>query len=47
MKYCGQCYTADIGTYPFGFCHECWVKAGSPKTMKMKALIREANPPNI
>jgi len=47
MKYCGKCYTADVGVYPFGFCQECWVKSGKPKTMRMKALIREASPQNI
>jgi len=30
--YCSKCYTNDE-TYPFGFCRECWIKAGKPKRM--------------
>jgi len=40
--YCGKCYTIGFGTYPFGYCRECWVKAGRPKAMK--ASIRESKP---
>ncbi len=35
-QYCGICYTKGFGSYPFGYCRECWVKAGSPKPMKAK-----------
>jgi len=32
MMYCGDCYYGD-DIYPFGFCKECWIKAGKPKGM--------------
>tara|TARA_Y100000592_G_scaffold100737_1_gene182388 strand:+ start:2378 stop:2497 length:120 start_codon:yes stop_codon:yes gene_type:complete len=32
--YCGWCYSTE-GTYPFGFCYECWVKHGKPEAMKV------------
>lgn len=30
--YCGKCYTSGE-FYPFGFCKECWIKAGKPAAM--------------
>tara|TARA_R110001592_G_scaffold224032_2_gene479606 strand:+ start:44721 stop:44879 length:159 start_codon:yes stop_codon:yes gene_type:complete len=40
--YCGDCYHGDE-TYPFGFCKECWIKAGSPKGMngESEPIIRK------
>ena len=35
-EYCGKCYTSGFGTYPFGYCKECWIKAGCPKAMKIE-----------
>ena len=32
MMYCGDCYYGNK-IYPFGFCKECWIKAGKPKGM--------------
>ena len=32
MQYCGNCYYGDEH-YPFGFCKECWIKAGKPEAM--------------
>ncbi len=31
-SYCGKCYIF-INEYPFGFCKECWIKAGKPLPM--------------
>lgn len=30
--YCGACYNGEK-IYPFGFCKECWIKAGKPNRM--------------
>ena len=32
MKYCGDCYYGE-DIYPFGYCNECWIKAGKPQPM--------------
>tara|TARA_R100001129_G_C5260309_1_gene230917 strand:- start:537 stop:683 length:147 start_codon:yes stop_codon:yes gene_type:complete len=33
FRYFGCCYMADIA-FPFGFCKECWIKAGKPMEVK-------------
>lgn len=37
MEYCGKCYYGDI-TYAFGYCKECWIKAGKPTGMDGKTI---------
>jgi len=32
-SYCGKCYCFQ-NNYPFGFCKECWIKAGKPKPVR-------------
>ena len=32
--FCGHCYSTE-GTYPFGFCYDCWVKHDKPEAMKV------------
>ena len=42
-EYCGICYYFKH-PYPFGYCKECWIKAGCPKPMKSETFIEEAEP---
>ncbi len=38
-NFCTDCYTTEK-LYAFGFCGECWVKAGKPKAMDGSTIQR-------
>jgi hypothetical protein len=43
-KYYNCCYSPEdflTKAAPFGFCYDCWVKAGSPQAMGADTLLND------